>query len=97
MHAVFGAGRLLNERAGGGWGGWVWLSARAVHFWWGRSVVGRPAGCLVGEEAAAKRVWCLFGSCGWAAGVHATGSRLGPPIIQARRRRGLVIIDAWCS
>ena len=40
---------------------------------------------------------CLFGSCGWAAGAHANGTELGPPIIEAWRERGLVIIDGWRS
>ena len=29
------AGRLLSEWAGCGLGVWLWLSARAAHFWWG--------------------------------------------------------------
>ena len=50
MRAVFGgrpAGQLLSERAGCGLGVWLWLSARAVHFWWGRLAVGWPVGLLV--------------------------------------------------
>ena len=38
-------------------------------------------GFLLSELAVAERVLCLFGSCGWAAGVHALGARLGPPIV----------------
>ena len=40
--------------------------------------VGGFFGYLVSELAVAERVSCLFGSCGWAAGVHALGARLGP-------------------
>ena len=39
--------------------------------------------------AVAERVLCLFGSCGWAAGVNALGPRLGPPIIEAWRELDL--------
>ena len=49
------------------------------------------------ELAVAERVLCLFGSCGWAAGVHAFGPRLGPHIIEARRKLDLVIIDVQVS
>ena len=51
----------------------------------------------MGELAVAERVLCLFGSSGWAAGVHALGARLGPPIIEAWRDLDLVIIDGWFS
>ena len=68
-----------------------------VHFWWKWSVVGWPFGCLVSELAAVERVLCLFGAGGWAADVHAFGSRLGPPIIEARRELDLVTIDGRFS
>ena len=44
-------------------------------------VVGCLAGFLVSELAVAERVLCLFGSCGWGAGVHAPSARQNPPII----------------
>ena len=58
MRAVFGlaAGWLLSGRAGCGLGGCLWQSARAAHFWLGRSAVG----CLVSELAVAGRVLCLL-------------------------------------
>ena len=68
-----------------------------AHFWWTWSVFGWPVGCLVSELAAADRVLCLFGSCGWEAGVQTIGSRLGPPIIEARRELDLVTTDGRFS
>ena len=49
------------------------------------------------ELAAAERVLCLFGSCGWGAGVQALGSRLGPPIIEAQHGLDLVITEGQFS
>ena len=94
MRAVFGltARQLLSERTGCSWAGWLWLSARAAHFWWGWSAIGWPVGCLVGELAVGKHALCLFGSCGWAAGVHVLSARLGPPIVEACRDLDLGII-----
>ena len=69
----------------------------AALFWSGRSAVGWLVGCLVGELAVVERVLCLFGSCGLAAGVHALGSRLGPPLIEVWRDLDVVIIDGWFS
>ena len=68
----------------------MWLSACAAHFCWRRSVAGRSVCCLASRLEVTERVLCFFGSCGLAAGVHALGSRLGPPIIEARRGVGLV-------
>ena len=62
-----------------------------THFWRTWSGFGWPVGCLVGELAAAERVLCFFGSCGWGAGVQAFGSKLDPPIIEAWRDIYLVV------
>ena len=57
------------------------------------SADGWPVDCLVSELAVAEHALRLFGSCGWAAGVHALGARLGPPIIEAWRN----LDDDWFS
>ena len=88
------AGRLVSGLAVTGVG--VSVGACA-HFWWTWSVFGWPVGCLVSELEAADRVLCLFGSCGWEAGVQTIGSRLGPPIIEARRELDLVTTDGRFS
>ena len=60
-------------------------------------VAGWPVSFLVSGLAVVERVRCLFGSCGWAAGVHALATRLEPITIEAWRDLDLVTIDGWVS
>ena len=66
-----------------------------AHFLWKRLVFGWPVGCLVGGLAAADGVLCLFGPCGWEAGVQTIGPRLGPPIVEARPGLDHVTTPNW--
>ena len=50
----------------------------------------RLARWLLSWRTGSYRCCAFFGSCGWGAGVQALGSRLDPPIIEARRGLDLV-------
>ena len=63
-------------------------------FWWWQSVAGWPVCFLAGRLDVTRRVLRFFGSCGWGAGVQALGSRLDPPVIEARRDHGRLVLVA---
>ena len=96
VRAVFGgrfAGRLLSERAACGLGVWLWPWARAASCWRVWLVAGCPVGCLASGLAVVGCVRRQFGSCGWAAGVHAFETRLEPITPEAWLGLDLVSID----